>query len=63
MQAMNWYKKAAARGYHRSEYHVARMYEGGLGVTADLAQARVWYNKAAVEDVDARAWLSAHPVK
>jgi TPR repeat protein len=41
---------------------IARMYEGGLGVAKNAEEARRWYEKAAAAgDVDARAWLLAHP--
>lgn len=60
-EAMRWYRKAADQGYAAAQYNIARMYERGEGVKPDLAQARVWMQKAAdAGDNDAKKWVASH---
>jgi TPR repeat protein len=53
-QALFWTKKAADQGLPSSECDLGVMYETGLGVPKDVAQALVWYRRAARQG-DARA--------
>ena len=45
-EGFRWYRKAADRGDAAAQNNVAIMYEGGLGVKADLAEAAAWYRRA-----------------
>jgi TPR repeat protein len=45
--AVMQYQKAADRGYVPSEYDLGVLYEKGLGVVPDEAQAVAWYRRAA----------------
>ena len=49
-----WYHRAAKQGFTNAQYNLGGMYEFGLGVTEDYAEAAKWYRKAA-EQGDARA--------
>jgi TIR domain/Sel1 repeat len=70
-KAVSWYQKAATlagggvvqEDRATAEARIAQMYEqGGYNLTADPAQARAWYMKAAADgDKDAIAWLSQNP--
>ncbi len=44
-----WFQKAANQGHIPAQYHLARIYKGGLDgvVTPDLEKAVEWYTKAA----------------
>jgi TPR repeat protein len=44
---MSWYLKAAAQGRVLAQNNIGYLYEHGLGVRADSAQAVEWYRKAA----------------
>ena len=44
---MVWYLKAAAQGRALAQNNIGYLYEHGLGVPADNAQAVEWYRKAA----------------
>ena len=46
-QAAHWYRMAADRGSMAAQFHLARLYENGLGVARDRDQAAAWYRKAA----------------
>jgi TPR repeat protein len=45
--AMNWYRKAAAKGDAAAENFIGWFYQNGLGVGKDYAEAMKWYMKAA----------------
>jgi TPR repeat protein len=45
--AMIWYRKAAAKGSSLAQTAIGYMYERGLGVPADFADAVRWYRMAA----------------
>ena len=60
MQAARWYRMAAEGGSSGAQYNLAILYERGLGLERDLAQAVAWYEKAADGgEVAARRSLSA----
>jgi Sel1 repeat len=42
----NFQQKLANKGNARAQYKLATMYEAGIGVDPDIAQARQWYTKA-----------------
>ncbi len=46
-EAINWYRKAAERGFPPAESNLGIMYENGKGVAQDYAEAANWYRKAA----------------
>jgi TPR repeat protein len=45
--ALELYRRAAEEGYPPAQNNLAGMYEMGLGVAADLTEARRWYRLAA----------------
>jgi TPR repeat protein len=45
-EAIKWYKRAAEQGYSISESNLAQMYERGIGVKQDIAEAKKWHRKA-----------------
>jgi TPR repeat protein len=47
VQALVWFKKAAAADYGPADYYLGQMYEAGRGVAADPEQARMHYERAA----------------
>ena len=56
------YQKAAEAGNYHAMEHLGYLYEKGLGVTQDYAQARQWYQKAAeAGNAGARQALSRLP--
>ena len=46
-QAVEWYRKAAAKDYAAAMYNLGVMYANGQGVAQSDAQAIEWYGKAA----------------
>jgi uncharacterized protein len=46
-EAINWYRKAAEKGFAPAESNLGLMYETGKGVAQDYAQAADWYRRAA----------------
>ena len=48
---MNWYRKAAVRGFAPAQHNLGASYESGTGVTKDLSEAVNWYRKAADQGV------------
>lgn len=55
--ALLW-RAAAPRGEATAMFNLGAMYERGIGVSADLARARAWYERAAaLDNPDARAAL------
>jgi TPR repeat protein len=54
-EAIKWYERAAAKGFRPSEMNLAQMYEKGIGVKQDTAEARSRYRRlAALGDNEAR---------
>lgn len=49
-EAFAYFKKAAEKGYARSQFNIGICYEKGHGITKDLEQARIWYEKAAAQN-------------
>ena len=45
--AAKYYRKAAECGYVPAQYNLGFLYENGLGVKQDFAEAAAWYRKAA----------------
>jgi len=41
---------AAARGETTAMFNLGAMYENGVGVNADLAKAKTWYQRAAARN-------------
>ena len=46
VEAVRWYRQAAAQGFAQAQYNLGVMYETGRGVRQDLALAQEWYGKA-----------------
>ncbi len=42
-KAAEWHLKAAEQGYPQSQYNLAMMYESGMGVAKDAAEAAKWF--------------------
>lgn len=55
--AAAWYRKAAQQGYKRAAVNLARLYEQGLGVARDPAEALRLYQQAAGLDPNNLAFL------
>jgi TPR repeat protein len=49
VEALYWYRKAAAQGLPEAESNVGVMYEDGLGVERDYQQAVDWYSASAMQ--------------
>jgi TPR repeat protein len=49
--ALLWWA-AAARGEATAMFNLGALWENGIGVTADLARAKVWYERAASKGYD-----------
>lgn len=47
--AVEWFTRAAEKGYHKAQYNLGIMYENGRGVPADNAKAIGWFRKAAAQ--------------
>jgi len=45
-EAERWYRKAAERGDRDAMARLATLYERGLGIRKDRAQARLWRQKS-----------------
>jgi TPR repeat protein len=59
---MSWYRKAADQGEARAQFSFGALYERGLGVAQDSAQAKAWYTKAADQgNAGAKAALERLP--
>jgi Sel1 repeat len=54
-QAMYYFRQAADQGDAQAQDNVGGLYEGGLGVKQDPAQALFWYDKAAAVQGNADA--------
>jgi TPR repeat protein len=48
-QAMDWYRKAAERGYADAQYNLGVMYANASGVPQDFVQAHKWFSLAAAQ--------------
>jgi localization factor PodJL len=59
--AARWFAAAASRGVKDSQYNLALLYEGGLGVEKDPAEAFFWY-LAASEQGDSDASSKARDI-
>ena len=46
-KAFRWFKAAAERGLHDSQFNLAVLYERGLGTRVDTKEAFFWYTLAA----------------
>jgi TPR repeat protein len=46
VEAMHWFRMAAAKGHGMAMYNVAFLYEHGLGVEPDVVEAVRWYRQA-----------------
>ena len=46
VEAFKWLKKAAEQGHVDAQCNLARMYDKGLGVEQDQAEALKWFQKA-----------------
>jgi len=58
-EAIKWYQRAAAQGFGSAELNIAQMYEKGIGVKENKAEARLRYRKLAdAGDGEAR-WRAA----
>jgi TPR repeat protein len=44
---MRWYRRAADQGNSQAQVNLGRLYERGMGVAKDNAQAIRWYGLAA----------------
>ncbi len=54
-EAIKWYERAAAKGFRPSEMNLAQMYEKGIGMKQDTAEARSRYRRlAGLGDNEAR---------
>lgn len=47
VQAMEWYRKAAAEGYYKASLRIMDSYRDGIGVEADTAEMLAWAQKQA----------------
>jgi rhodanese-related sulfurtransferase len=47
IQAIQWYRKAASKGFESAQNNLASMYEQGLGITKSDTLAAQWYRLAA----------------
>ena len=47
LEAMKWYKLAAAQGLPAAQYSVGNMYDSGTGVSRNYSEALKWYRLAA----------------
>jgi TPR repeat protein len=58
-EALKWYTRAAAQGFGLAELNVAQMYEKGIGVKQDTAEARKRYRKLADNGDGEARWRAA----
>ncbi len=47
---VEWYRKAAEKGYAKSQFNMGQCYEYGRGVKKDLNEAIKWFRKAAAQE-------------
>ncbi|KAI9188578.1 uncharacterized protein BJ171DRAFT_548948 [Polychytrium aggregatum] len=48
--AFGWFTASALQGNRRAQYHLGRMYQGGLGVPRDINMAVEWYQLSATQN-------------
>ncbi len=46
-KALQWYRKAAEKGYAKAQYYLGLTYQTALGIPQDYVQAHMRYNLAA----------------
>jgi len=51
-QAAFWFRKAADQGEAMAQFNLGRMYLNGTGVPQDYAQAYLWTNLAAAQELE-----------
>ena len=56
VEAVEWYQKAAERGYTAAMFNLAVSYDDGEGIEKDQAQANHWYRKAAANGRTSAMW-------
>jgi TPR repeat protein len=49
VEAVKWYRLAAAQGFPAAQHALGLCYEGGKGVPVDFIEAASWYRKAAYQ--------------
>jgi TPR repeat protein len=49
IEAVKWYRRAAAQGNAAAEFFLGLMYDNGQGVPQDYVEAYKWYNLAAAQ--------------
>ena len=47
MKAISWWRRAAAQGSMRAQFHLGQAYQFGSGVERDLDTALLWYDESA----------------
>jgi Sel1 repeat len=47
---LRFQQKMANKGLPEAQFKLAMMYESGIGIKADIEQAKTWYNKAAYQN-------------
>lgn len=47
--ACEWARKSAEQKFHKAQYVVGCFFEHGIGVSIDLAEAKVWYARSAAQ--------------
>ncbi len=55
VQAVRWYRLAAAQGHGGAQFNLAGMYFEGLGVPRDLVRATMWFTLSAEAGVGGAA--------
>lgn len=59
--AMRWFQLGYQRGFAKSAYAIATMYEHGQGVSKDGQEALAWYERAAsLKEAAAADWLKSY---
>jgi len=58
-EAIKWWTLAAEQNHPGAQLSLGTAYEEGLGVTADLVSAAVWYSLAQPEEAEAVRRLGA----
>ena len=47
VEAIKWFRSAAAKGYAAAQNNLGFVYENGMGLTTDYVEAAKWYKLAA----------------
>lgn len=58
VQAVSWFKRAAARGLGPSQYNLGKAYEAGIGVPQNLSEAYFWLSLAAAQAPPGQPWAA-----